>query len=199
MFDYALKAEVKRIETLVPKVDGPVQKVCRVTFRRELDEDIARTLGGDFGIAALEQLDARGITQVIFPIDDVAASAKLVGDKNETIEIAQVTGIKAVAKAKKLQEDKEADPPMVELKFQFDFSAEVWLFFGKNACAEIDVTLSKRQLSLPLAKPEEAKPAGKKRKGKPGEQAAGEPKDVAEQRAREQRMLDEQSWTGPVS
>jgi len=203
MFDQTLKAEVKRIETLVPKVDGPVQKVCRVTFRRDLNEDIARSLGGDFGLAALEQLDDRGITQVVFPIDSVAAHAKLVGDKGEAIEIAQVTGIKAVAKAKKLQEDKEPDKPSVELKFQFVFSADVWLFFGKNACGTIDVTLSKRQLSLPLAerKPDEGKPGGKKRKAKPDEQAsAGEPKDVGEQKVREERMLGESVWpTRPVA
>lgn len=205
MFDHVFTAEVQRIETLVPKVDGPVKKVCRVTFRRDLDDDIARALGGKFGTDALQQLHDRGITQVTFPIDSVTARAKLRGDKDEVIELGVVTGIKAVAKAKKLQEDKEPDEPSVSLKFQFDFSPEAWLFFGRNACATIDVTLSKSQLSLPLEERKVEVPPkanGRKRKARDGEKTAADaggevPTDIAERREREERMADEEAWATP--
>jgi hypothetical protein len=166
MFDYELNAEVKRIETLVPKVDGPVTKVCRVTFRRDFDTDIARGVGGEFAVKALEQLDDRAITQVVFPIDAICVKATLRGSAGDVLVIDEVSGIKAIGKAKKLQEDKEPDEPQVELKFQFKFSKEAWAFFGDNACNTISVKLSKRQLSLSLgaatATPEAANADGTK-------------------------------------
>lgn len=223
MFDYALSAEIKRVEVIVPKVDGPVRKVCRLTLRRDLDVEIARSLASDFGVAALKHLHDRGITKIEFPIDAITARAAVKGTDGKAIEIAVVTGIKAIAKAKKLQEDKDADCPQVELKFQFPWTADVWTFLGENACVTVEVKLTRNQLSLDLnpAAPASADHAsaesnGKKSRKKGGKSshghdradAAGEvidPQDAATpeeaeavraQRLRERDQEDANVWSG---
>lgn len=150
MFDYELSAEVKKFETLVPKTDGPVTRMCRVVFRRDLDTDIARGIGGDFGVAALKALHGRAITNVVFPIDAVTAKASFRSGAGDSLLVDAISGIKAVGKAKKLQEDEDADEPQVELKFQFQFTAAAALFFSMNTCETIALKLTKRQMELPL-------------------------------------------------
>jgi hypothetical protein len=155
MFDYELQAEVKRVEALVPKVDGPVGKVCRITFRRELDEDIARAIGGEFGVAALKHLRDRSITNVVFPIDAITARlairrrGEIFGDA-VAFEIPVVTGMKAIAKATKIQDDKDPDDPTIELRFQFPFTEEAWMVLGQTVCTTVSIKLSRNQLELPL-------------------------------------------------
>lgn len=225
MFDYELEAEIKRVEVLVPKVDGPVAKAIRITLRRELDVPIARSLGGEFGTAALKQLHDRGIRKIEFPIDAISARAVVKGVDRQgvrgaVLEIPVVTGMNALAKAKKLQEDKEPDSPMVELKFQFPWSTDAWAFLGDNACTTIVVKLQKNQLDLPLAGAAptevtltpEAKQNGKKTRRKKGDSgnksshgddraaAAGEIADDAEEPAaqsqpeREAAMDHDEVW-----
>jgi hypothetical protein len=222
MFDYELTAEVKSIETVVPKVDGPVSKVCRTVFRRTLDTDIARAIAGKFGVDALKALEDRAITKLVVPIDAVTCKATLKGSAGATLEIAEVSGMKAVCKAKKLQEDKDADPVMVEVEFQFPFSQAAWLFFGEHHSSEVVIKLVRRQLSLPLAGAEaaptevtlthDAKQNGKKTRRKKGDSgnksshgddraaAAGEIPDDAEEPAaqsqpeREAAMDHDEVW-----
>jgi hypothetical protein len=166
MFDYELQAEVKSIENLVPKVDGPVQRVLRVTFRRDLDEDIGRSIAGQFGVDAVEALNERTITKIEFPIDAVTAKATLKGTKGEALALGEIFGIKAIGKAKKLQEDKEPDEPQAELKFQFPYSTEAWMFFGENTHVTVGIKLQKAQLDLPGT--------DKPPKGDAGAEASGE-------------------------
>jgi hypothetical protein len=175
MFDYELRAEVKRVEVLVPKVDGPVAKACRITFRRELDVDIARALAGEFGVHALKQLHDRGITKIEFPIDAITARCQITGNGGQSpLLIGAVAGIKAVAKVKKLQEKKDPEVPIVELKFQFPYFTDAWEFLGENACTTVRVKLSRNQLELPLSAstPEatngDSKPHGKRGRPKKG-------------------------------
>ena len=229
MFDYEFQGEVKRIETLVPKVDGPVMKICRVTFRRDFDVDIARGVGGEFGVEALKCLHDRAITNVVFPIDAICVKASLKGTAGDALLLDEITGIKAVGKARKLQEDKEPDEPQVELKFQFRYSKEAWDFFGANACQTVSIKLTKRQMELKLgtaaASPEVAngekpKPNGRKKRGRGTKsshghdraEAAGEisddpqgaitPEEAEElraQRLREERQAEEGVWADEES
>jgi hypothetical protein len=220
MFDYALRAEIKRVEVLVPKVDGPVTKVCRITFRRDLDAEIARSLAGEFGVAALKHLHDRGISKIEFPIDAITARAVITGTDGAHLAIDVVTGMKAIAKVKKLKDDKDADCPQVELKFQFPYTPDAWAFCGDNACVTIDLKLTRNQLSLdlnPAAKPAAAESNGKKARKKGGSksshgddraEAAGEiadPQDAATpeeaeevraQRLRERDQQDANVWAG---
>lgn len=220
MFDYEFQTEVKRVEALVPKVDGPVAKACRLTFRRGLDEDIARSLAGEFGVAALKHLRDRGITKVDFPIDAISARCWIKSRTGQEFAIPVVTGMKAVAKAKKLQEDEDPEDPTVELKFQFPYTAEAWAILGETVTSTVTIKLSRNQLELPLAaKPatngngdRDTKPANKRGRPKKGgvlttksshgddrAEAAGEigdPQDAAtpeEAEERSQRLREERA------
>jgi hypothetical protein len=211
MFDYELRVETKRVEVLVPKVDGPVAKACRITVRRDLDVDIARALAGEFGVQALKQLHDRGITKIQFPIDAISARAVIKADEGAPLEIACVTGMTAVAKAKKLQESKEPDAPQVELKFQFPWTSEAWTFLGGVACTVVGLKLTRNQLELPLASatPEGANGGGKPhgKRSKAGKKSASPPPDdpqsaaspeeaeeVRAQRMREEKAEAESAW-----
>lgn len=149
MFDYSVRANLKVVKVDVND-DGPaIVRVCRMTVEMELDGGIARAIGGDFGVEALQALKDLTSTKVEFPIERIRAQASLIGiQETFPVAIEKVTGIKAVALAKKPKDDEEADPPVVRLEFSFPYADDVWIFLGRNMGAWVTLTLTKAQQEL---------------------------------------------------
>jgi hypothetical protein len=154
MFSYPLRVQLKTSKVEVED-DGPrVIRTCRMGLEAMLDSGIAQSVGGNFGVDALQALRDLTTTKVEFPIDAITARAELVGlPGTDPISLEEVTGIKAVASVKKPKADGASEPPMVKLEFDFPFSDGAWLFLGKNSGAWIQLTLyrAEKQLELPTA------------------------------------------------
>jgi hypothetical protein len=168
MFDYALKVQLKRVE-VEPADDGPaVKRIVKVKVECDLETDIARAIAGDFGLESYKALRELTTTKVEFPIDGITATGTMFGGVGASVDIAEITGIKASATAKKPKAKPASDDggeeqsggtgepakPTVVMQLQFPYSDEVWIFLGRNGGAWVDLTLNRAQQKLPFPEAE---------------------------------------------
>jgi len=208
-------------KAIAKDVDGVVVRRCRFKLERDLDEEMAESIGS-VGPKALELVADHSSAKVVMPIDACHGEMTLVGD-GQSVTIERADGLKAVASAPKIakNEDDEEGAPTVKLEFECGMTDEVWLFLGRKAHAWVTVTFNDAQLELPLAgapkaepAPAEAKPSKKRGRkastksshGHDRAEAAGEipdPQDAATpeeaeelraQRLREQQQEHEGVW-----
>jgi len=151
--DIEFSAAIDSVKVKVNNAGGHVIRTCEMKFSRAFDDMIAAGLRGE-ARHALEALRSHGMEQVVLPLDAVSAQGTLVGGNDSRVIVPHMIGVKATCKAN------DISPPSIELTFSALWSEDVWVFLGRYAGAYVEITLTERQLSMPLTTPTEAKGGG---------------------------------------
>ncbi len=169
--EFELSAAVAKVALRTKMKDDLITRVCRVTFTREFDGEIAAAIGGE-APKAREALQGLGLEKVVIPTTALLATGKLrfvkkspkkgEPDEKDTVTIKNMRGVKAVATVGK----KEDDPPQIALSFDFNHFDGAWTFLGRHHAAWVDLSLKSEQTVLSFVEP---KPLDDGYLPKPGE------------------------------
>lgn len=175
-------AGIAKIAIKAKEENGIVTRTVRMTLVREFDALIARAIGGD-AKDLLESLRSKSCVKVEIALDGVIGNCKLDGEKGDSVVIKGATGVKAIGKVAK----KEDEDPKIELVFEFPFLLAAWTFFGQNVGSRATLLFTKQQLDLPQT---EKKPRKQKFESLAGGSNGAPVDGVADHVAEEQAVAE---------
>lgn len=139
--DITISAQVSKVDGKVVVRESVIRRTIVLTLAREFDTTLAVALGKD-AKKALALLEVGSITEATLPIDALVAAGDLKALGMEC-HVPVMRGIEVKAKA---DTSDEGLPPIVKLKFEIDYSDNVWVFLGRNLAAQAEVAIKSLQL-----------------------------------------------------